>query len=136
MILVLLMAFEISVALALGFVLGRIYHMSWNDATVSRCRPPPAFRRLNTRTVRYASAGSSEDGRVEGEVELADLRQIKTISRHSSAHSITSSAICWRWSGTSRPSALAVLRLITSSNLVGCSTGKSAGLAPLKTRST
>ena len=32
--------------------------------------------------------------------------------------------------GTSRPRALAVLRLITSSNLVGCSTGKSAGLAP------
>ena len=29
-----------------------------------------------------------------------------------------------------RPSALAVLRLITSSNLVGCSTGKSAGVAP------
>jgi hypothetical protein len=28
--------------------------------------------------------------------------------------------------GTSRLSALAVLRLITSSNLVGCSTGKSA----------
>ena len=28
--------------------------------------------------------------------------------------------------------ALAVLRLITSSNLVGCSTGSSAGLAPLK----
>ena len=25
--------------------------MSWNDATVSRCRPPPAFRRLDTRTV-------------------------------------------------------------------------------------
>ena len=33
--------------------------------------------------------------------------------------------------GIARPSAFAVLRLITSSNLVGCSTGKSAGLAPL-----
>jgi hypothetical protein len=29
-----------------------------------------------------------------------------------------------------RPSALAVLRLMTSSNFVGCSTGRSAGLAP------
>ena len=31
-----------------------------------------------------------------------------------------------------RPSALAVLRLMTSSNLVGCSTGRSAGFAPLR----
>src|SRR5262245_32546412 len=34
-------------------------------------------------------------------------------------HSITSSARCWRIQGTSRPSAFAVLRLITSSNLTG-----------------
>src|SRR6266700_1436484 len=34
--------------------------------------------------------------------------------------------------GTSMPSALAVDRLMTSSNLVGCWTGKSAGLAPLR----
>jgi len=31
---------------------------------------------------------------------------------------------------------LAVLRLITSSNFVGCSTGRSAGFAPFKMRST
>src|SRR5215470_16667149 len=42
-------------------------------------------------------------------------------------HSITSSARCCRNQGTSRPSALAVLRLMTSSNFVGCSTGISAG---------
>src|SRR6516225_5712543 len=47
-------------------------------------------------------------------------------------HSITSSARCCKNKGTSRPSALAVLRLTTSSNLVGCSTGRSAGLAPLR----
>src|SRR5262245_31499754 len=51
-------------------------------------------------------------------------------------YSITSSASCWRCKGTSRPSALAVLRLIASSNLVGCITGKSAGLAPLRIRAT
>ena len=33
-----------------------------------------------------------------------------------------------------RPSVLAVLRLITRSNLVGCITGKSPGLAPLRIR--
>src|SRR5262249_29438062 len=49
-------------------------------------------------------------------------------------HSITSSARASTVAGTSRPSARAVLRLITSSNLVDCTTGRSAGLAPLSTR--
>src|SRR5437899_10820330 len=35
-----------------------------------------------------------------------------------------------------RPSVLVVLRLTTSSNLVGCCTGRSAGLAPLRIRPT
>ena len=51
-------------------------------------------------------------------------------------HSITSSARASSIGGTSRPSALAVLRLITSSNLVGCSTGRSAGFAPRRILST
>src|SRR5262249_27862529 len=49
-------------------------------------------------------------------------------------HSITFSAIASRLSGISRRRAFAVLRLITSSNLVGCTTGKSAGLSPLRIR--
>ena len=48
------------------------------------------------------------------------------------AYSITSSARARRVCGTVRPSALAVFRLMTSSNLVGCWTGRSAGLAPLR----
>src|SRR5262249_12143753 len=47
-------------------------------------------------------------------------------------HSITSSAVICMINGTVRPRALAVLRLMIRSNLVGCSTGKSAGLAPLR----
>jgi len=47
-------------------------------------------------------------------------------------HSITSSASASSLSGIWRPSDLAVLRLMTSSNLVGCSTGRFAGFAPLK----
>ena len=50
------------------------------------------------------------------------------------SHSITSSAAACSVSGTVRPSALAVLRLITSSNVVGCSTGSADGLAPLRIR--
>src|SRR5262245_40311103 len=51
-------------------------------------------------------------------------------------HSITSSARARRVGGTSRPSALAVLRLTTNSNLVPCCTGRSAGFAPLRILST
>jgi hypothetical protein len=51
-------------------------------------------------------------------------------------YSITSSARTSSVGGTSSPSALAVLRLITSSNLVGCSTGSSAGFAPFRILST
>src|SRR5262249_15185527 len=50
-------------------------------------------------------------------------------------HSITSSARASSVSGTVRPSALAVLRLMTSSYLVGACTGRSAGFSPLKMRS-
>jgi hypothetical protein len=41
-----------------------------------------------------------------------------------------------REGGTVRPIALAVLRLIANSYLVGCCTGRSAGLAPLRILST
>jgi hypothetical protein len=47
-----------------------------------------------------------------------------------SLHSITSLAKASNVGGIERPSAFAVFMLITSSNLVACSTGKSAGLAP------
>jgi len=49
-------------------------------------------------------------------------------------HSITSSARASKVGGISRPSVLAVLRLITSSTFVTCCTGKSAGFSPLRTR--
>src|SRR5262245_49442310 len=50
-------------------------------------------------------------------------------------HSSNSSARASTVSGTVRPSVLAVFRLTTSSNLVGCWTGKSDGFSPHKIRS-
>src|SRR6516165_6791915 len=47
-------------------------------------------------------------------------------------HSITSSASVSRLSEILSPSVFAVFKLITSSNLVGCRTGRSAGFAPLR----
>ena len=49
------------------------------------------------------------------------------------SYSITSSAPPISDGGTSSPNALAVLRLITVSYLVGACTGRSAGFSPLRT---
>ena len=51
--------------------------------------------------------------------------------QQSRGYSIVSSAVASSVAGTARPSALAVLRLIASSNLVGACTGRSPGLVPL-----
>src|SRR5262249_5368430 len=81
--------------------------------------PADARRLLRARRAR------AWDGRAaEHREELAPL------------HSITSSARSRNDSGIVIPSALAVLRLMTSSNLVGCSTGMSPGFVPRKILST
>src|SRR6516162_9349343 len=76
---------------------------------------------------------------------LALLRARRERPRHGGAeehderaplHSITSSARASSVGGTSRPSVLAVFRLITSSYLVGSCTGRSAGSSPRRMRST
>lgn len=54
----------------------------------------------------------------------------------SPTHSITWSARSRRDCGIVSPANLAVLTLITSSNLVGCSTGRSPGLTPFRILST
>ena len=51
-------------------------------------------------------------------------------------YSITSSARASSDCGTDRPSAFAVLRLITSSYFVGACTGRSLAFSPLRMRST
>ena len=51
-------------------------------------------------------------------------------------HSMTWSARASSDGGIVRPRVLAVLRFITKSNLVGCSTGRLCGLAPFRMRST
>src|SRR5262245_62554804 len=51
-------------------------------------------------------------------------------------HRITRSALAKTFGGTVNPICFAVFRLITSSNFVGCSTGRSAGFAPFRILST
>src|SRR5262249_19158726 len=50
------------------------------------------------------------------------------------SYSIASSTMASSPGGMVRPSVLAVLRLMTNSNLVDCITGRSAGFSPLRMR--
>jgi hypothetical protein len=65
---------------------------------------------------------------------LWPLFELKRLSQHLVFPA--SSAQVRRMGGIVRRSALAVSRLMISSNFVGCSTGRSAGLAPFKILST
>ncbi len=62
----------------------------------------------------------------------------RTEAAHEPAAWQASCSVAWSstWWGMVSPRAWAVLRLITKSNSIGCSTGRSAGLAPLRMRST
>jgi hypothetical protein len=64
--------------------------------------------------------------------KLCRRRLSRRVPAGTMAYWITS--VAWKRSvgGMVRPRAWAVLRLITSSNVMGCSTGRSAGLAPRK----
>ena len=62
------------------------------------------------------------------------LSSIAMLGGHRAAHSITSSAVVSSDDGTVRPSSLAVWALMTSSNLLDCTTGRSAGLESLRMR--
>jgi hypothetical protein len=77
-------------------------------------------------------ADSTQTWRAVRDVPLSDSCTATKQRRHS----IISSARKRSEVGASRPKVFAVFRLKISSNLVGCSTGRSAGLAPLAMRST
>ena len=64
------------------------------------------------------------------------LRVAKNADEFASSHSITSSAAASNVVGISTPSALAVFRLTTVVNFIGCSIGMSPAFAPLRILST
>src|SRR5262249_25752565 len=61
-------------------------------------------------------------------------REEGTAVHRASGHSITSSVMASSCGGTVRPSRRAVSALMTSSNLLDCTTGRSAGFVPLRMR--
>ena len=93
----------------------------------SRSRSPlhPGVRDPPCLLLRFGTERRGEEYRARASEERAAVY-----------HWMISSARCRSGGGIVRPRALAVFRLMTSSNLVGCSTGRSAGLAPLRILST
>src|SRR5216683_8137165 len=84
---------------------------------------------LAPRDVRFQGAS----GHFAGSVACLQLTQSGHDGRR---YSMTSSARASTVVERVRPNILAALRLITSSNLVGCSTGRSLGRAPFRILST
>ena len=86
--------------------------------------PARAARQLpDQSTTLRVDSSSTDDPRLRAALPGSDISQ---------RHSINSLARSRNVSGIVSPSALAVVRLIMRSNLVGCSTGMSAGFAPRK----
>src|SRR5262249_37153226 len=102
------------------------------ESVAERCDPGLSF--LIARVVRHQHADPPHPIGLRARRERPRGRTADKRDECAAVHSITSSAAACSVSGTVRPSALAVLRLITSSNVVGCSTGSSDGLAPLRIR--
>src|SRR5262245_32199603 len=102
----------------------------------------PASRKADDNADRPRRVGlcacNARDGRQRGSAG-GQLQKISAGKFHvgpPSHHSITSSAVASSFSGTVRPRLVAVFRLMANSNLTGASTGRSAGLAPFRMRST
>ena len=95
--------------------------------------PIPSHRKLlRSKAVVVSVAGTpGQDSGRHGRERRAQATA-KSQDNISSPHSITSSARNRNDSDMTRPRALAVLRLMISSYLVGCSTGSSLGRAPLR----
>jgi hypothetical protein len=94
------------------------------------------MRRPRSRHVRFAPRATVADQNViRRDVAITGLMHRSKDDVHGLAYSITSSAVASSVGGTSRPRALAVLRLMTSSNLVGSWTGRSPAFSPRRMRS-
>ena len=112
----------------------RVGYVAGHCMAYIRLQTDQAMSQLGqTRNSGRATGKSASSSRTEVVSETRQVRKVPlaTISAaQTAAYSITSLAKASNVGGIVSPSAFAVFMLITSSNLVACSTGKSAGLAP------
>ena len=101
-----------------------------------KARPTEVNVRFGSKADMCSATGHVRFAPESGHVRCKQECPLSANSGHCATYSITSSALASSDGGTVRPSALAVLRLITSSNLVGACTGMSDGFSPLRIRST
>jgi hypothetical protein len=131
----------------------RDFHLT---ATIGRCTTHTGHRDVNGRCVIVEPPFSArERSAVVDPLQPYALPRSRPSTTNSNQCRASHAVSSWRSDGCSlqvqrmtssardntdcgivNPSALAVLRLITSSNLVGCSTGRSPGLAPFRIRCT
>ena len=139
------------VAIAIGNSPTRISRRQPSRCGRSRVTPGSLCRRTFRRSERRSRADrlTASKGRLgsraPGFPSLPPVADMERTSRHvpngptaevAERYSMTSSARPSSVVGTLRPRDLAVLRLMTSSNLFACRTGRSAGFSPLMMRST
>src|SRR5436190_15997221 len=100
---------------------------------LSRLNPTP--HALAVYASRPLSPGATQHSLPSGRYALLgpDFHRQDRTSFAWRTHSITPSAATSSVCGTVRPSIRAVERLMTSSNFDDCTTGRSAGFAPLRT---
>src|SRR5438105_3512878 len=91
-------------------------------------RPIPAHESIHVRKGVEGAVIRGHGAPGEADSSTQELAALIEHARYSMTWSARSRIDC----GIVSPSALAVFMLITSSNFVGCSTGKSAGFAPLR----
>jgi hypothetical protein len=98
------------------------------DGLTARCQSEKSRRRDGTADL--PSTADIFEERCYG----VECQEATYAPQQTASYSITSSASASSVGGMSIPTPLAVARLMTSSNLVGCSTGRSAGFSPLRIR--
>ena len=81
---------------------------------------------------RFCNHGTVAPIRAHLSVHVCTRRAAEQRDELAAFHSITSSARASSVGGTVRPNVLAVSALMTSSNLLACTTGRSAGFVPLR----
>ena len=103
----------------------------------SRRRPPHSISIGGLRTPAPVRAAPPSWGRHPQTFTAADIGRVRAYAaKELNTYSMTLSARASSVGEMTIPSAFAVLRFITNSNLVGCETGRSAGFRPFKIKST